>query len=56
MPVIRSNHFARARFERDMADLSASSVERAIHNKLADLHSAAGEARTDKIVAKGNVV
>ena len=51
MPIIRSNHLARAQFERGMADLSASDVERVIHNKLADLHLAAGRARPGEPVA-----
>lgn len=42
MPIIRSNHLARARTERQMANLSASNIERIIHTKLADLHWAAG--------------
>jgi hypothetical protein len=45
MPIIRSNHLARAQFEREMADLSATNIERIIHNKLADLHWAAGHTR-----------
>ena len=53
MPNIRSNHLARARFERDMADLSASNIERIIHNKLADLHSVAGHARPGGHVSDG---
>jgi hypothetical protein len=42
MPIIRNNHLARARTERQMADSSASNIERIIHNKLAELHWAAG--------------
>jgi hypothetical protein len=45
MPIRRSNHLARALVERQMADLSASNIERMIHNKLADLHWAAGHTR-----------
>jgi len=36
MPIIRNNHLARARTERQMAVLSASNIERIIHTKLAD--------------------
>jgi hypothetical protein len=46
MPIIRSNHLSRARFERRMADLSATKIERIIHNRPADLHREAGEARS----------
>lgn len=56
MPIIRSNHLARARTERQMADQSASNIERAIHNKLADLHSAAGQARPAEPLADGGAV
>ncbi|GAA3724783.1 hypothetical protein GCM10022268_35980 [Sphingomonas cynarae] len=56
MPIIRSNHLARARNERQMADQSASNVERIIHNKLADLHSAAGQARPAEPLVDGEVV
>jgi hypothetical protein len=45
MTIIRKNHLARALVERQMAELSATNVERIIHNKLADLHSAAADAR-----------
>ena len=45
MPIIRRADIARARFERVIAHQPASNVERNIHNKLADLHSAAGHAR-----------
>jgi hypothetical protein len=50
MPFIRSNHLSRARFERRMADLSATKIERIIHNRLADLHREAGEARSADVV------
>lgn len=53
MPVIRSIHLARARFERKMADLSATNIERIIHSKLAELHSAAGGARPRAAVVAG---
>jgi hypothetical protein len=53
MPIIRNNHLTRARFERKMADLSATNIARIIHNKLADLHWAAGQARTDRPSADG---
>jgi hypothetical protein len=53
MPIIRSNHLARARFERKMADLSASKMARIIHTELADLHLAAGHARTVGLLADG---
>ncbi len=53
MPIIRSKHLARARLERGMADLWASHIERIVHNKLADLHSAAGHARSGGHVADG---
>jgi hypothetical protein len=56
MPIIRSNHLARARSERQMADRSASNVERTIHNKLADLHSAAGQARPAEPLVDGEAV
>ncbi|MBM6577778.1 hypothetical protein KCP91_15450 [Microvirga sp. SRT01] len=46
MPIIRSSHLARARFERKMADLSATNMARIIHTKLADLHWAAGHTPT----------
>lgn len=52
MPVIRSDHFKRAQFERDMAGASATNVERIIHNKLAELHLAAGEKRSGKVPSK----
>jgi hypothetical protein len=45
MPIIRSQHLAREKAERKMAKLSATNVERMIHNKLADLHAAASAAR-----------
>ena len=45
MPIISSNHFARARFKQKMAASSATKIERMINAKLADLHSAAGNAR-----------
>jgi len=45
MPIIRENHFVRARAEREMARLSATDVERNIHNKLAELHWATGRNR-----------
>ena len=48
MPKIRSQHLAREQAERKSAKLSATNIERIIHNKLADLHAAAGEARLDK--------
>jgi hypothetical protein len=56
MPIIRSNHLARARNERQMADQLASNVERIIHNKLADLHSAAGQARPAEPLVDGDAV
>lgn len=56
MPIIRSNHLARARNERQMADQSASNVERIIHNKLADLHSAAGRALPAEPLVDGEAV
>lgn len=43
MPVLSDNHLRRARFERDMADASATNIERIIHNKLAALHVEAGK-------------
>ena len=51
MPIIHSNHLARARFERKMADLSATNIARIIHTELADLHLAAGNARPVKPVS-----
>lgn len=53
MPIIRNNHLARARTERHMADLSATNIERIIHNKLADLHWAAGQTRPGEPVVDG---
>lgn len=56
MPIIHSNHLARARNERQMADQSASNVERTIYNKLTDLHSAAGQARPAEPLIDGEAV
>lgn len=56
MPIIRRDHFVRARSEREMADASATNIERIIHNKLADLHWAAGNARPDEAAGNGGVV
>lgn len=56
MPIIRNNHLASARNETQMADQSASNVERTIHNKLADLHSAAGQARPTEPLVDGKAV
>jgi hypothetical protein len=42
---IRSQHLVRAKAERKMAKLSATNIERIIHNKLADLHSTAAGKR-----------
>jgi hypothetical protein len=53
MPIIRSNHSARARNERQMAVLSTSNIDRIIHTKLTDLHWAAGHARPDGPVVDG---
>jgi hypothetical protein len=53
MPIIRNNHLARARTERQMADRSASNIERIIHTKLADLHWAAGHTRPAEPVTDG---
>ena len=51
MPIIRSQHLAREQAERKMARLSATNVERMIHNKLADLHATAGHARPGEAVS-----
>lgn len=53
MPLIRRNHLARARFERKMAELSATNMARIIHTELADLHWAAGHTRTGRPTADG---
>jgi hypothetical protein len=53
MPIIHKTHLARARSEREMAGLSAVNVERIIHNKLAELHLAAGNARSGDAISDG---
>ncbi len=53
MPVIRSNHLKRAHFEQGMADNSATSMARTIHEKLAGLHTAEADARYIKSLQPG---
>jgi hypothetical protein len=52
MPIIRSQHLAREQAERKMAKLSATNVERIIHNNLADLHSAAADGRPSEALSR----
>jgi hypothetical protein len=56
MPIVRSQHLAREQAERKMAKLSATNIERIIHNKLADLHSAAADDRSSEAVSDAVVV
>ena len=56
MPIIRNQHLAREQAERKMAKLSATNIERIIHNKLADLHSAAADDRSGVAVNDDVVV
>jgi hypothetical protein len=56
MPIVRSQHLAREQAERKMAKLAATNIERIIHNKLADLHSAAADDRPGETASHEVVV
>ena len=47
MPDVRNYHRHRAKFEREMADESSTNMARIIHEKLAEMHSSAADARID---------